>query len=225
MSILSVFVDESGDFGEYAIHSPYYIISLVFHNQSDDITDLLDWLESTLSHKGYPDHCVHVAPLIRGEEEYRNAAISERKTILRNMMAFFRRVKIRYKSFHVEKKHIENEIVAAGKLGKQISIFIREHMEYFQSFDKVIIYYDNGQIQINTILSSVFNVFLENVEFRKVIPAEYRLFQLADLTCSLQLVRLKTAERTLSRSELYFFENERTLVKQYFRLMDLKEMK
>lgn len=34
---LSVFVDESGDFGEYDYHAPYYIISLVFHNQSHDI--------------------------------------------------------------------------------------------------------------------------------------------------------------------------------------------
>ena len=32
---LSVFVDESGDFGEYDHHAPYYIISLVFHNQSE----------------------------------------------------------------------------------------------------------------------------------------------------------------------------------------------
>ena len=34
---LSVFVDESGDFGEYDYHAPYYIISLVLHNQSNDI--------------------------------------------------------------------------------------------------------------------------------------------------------------------------------------------
>ena len=40
---LSVFVDESGDFGEYDYHAPYYIISLVFHNQSNDI-------QSDLSH-------------------------------------------------------------------------------------------------------------------------------------------------------------------------------
>ncbi len=34
MSELSVFIDESGDFGPYEHHAPYYIITLVFHDQS-----------------------------------------------------------------------------------------------------------------------------------------------------------------------------------------------
>ena len=28
---LSIFVDESGDRGEYDYHAPYYIVSFVFH--------------------------------------------------------------------------------------------------------------------------------------------------------------------------------------------------
>ena len=41
MKELSIFVDESGDFGdfgEYAQHAPYYIITMVFHDQSNDIS-------------------------------------------------------------------------------------------------------------------------------------------------------------------------------------------
>ena len=41
MNELSIFIDESGDFGEYSYHSPYYIISMVFHEQSIDISKLL----------------------------------------------------------------------------------------------------------------------------------------------------------------------------------------
>ena len=37
MREISVFVDESGDFGEYEKHSPYYIVTMVFHDQSKDI--------------------------------------------------------------------------------------------------------------------------------------------------------------------------------------------
>ncbi len=43
--------------------------------------------------------------------------------------------------------------------------------------------------------------------------------------CCLKLARLKAETKTLSRSEYYFFEDEKALQKQYFRLMDLKEMK
>lgn len=38
------------------------------------------------------------------------------------------------------------------------------------SFDDVKIYYDNGQVEINKILSSVFNALLPNSTFRKVMP-------------------------------------------------------
>ena len=37
--ILSVFVDESGDFGSYESHTPYYLVSLVLHNQDVDISE------------------------------------------------------------------------------------------------------------------------------------------------------------------------------------------
>ena len=39
MKELSVFVDESGDFGEFDPRTPYYIIALVFHDQSVKIND------------------------------------------------------------------------------------------------------------------------------------------------------------------------------------------
>ncbi len=37
MKELNIFIDESGDFGEYATHSPFYIITMVFHEQNEDI--------------------------------------------------------------------------------------------------------------------------------------------------------------------------------------------
>ena len=50
MKELSVFIDESGDFGEYSPHSPYYIITMVFHNQDASINEALDHLEQELSY-------------------------------------------------------------------------------------------------------------------------------------------------------------------------------
>ena len=38
MRELSIFIDESGDFGPYDYHSPYYIIAMVFHDQTADIS-------------------------------------------------------------------------------------------------------------------------------------------------------------------------------------------
>ena len=39
MKELSIFVDESGDFGVYDYHAPFYIISMVFHDQALDLSE------------------------------------------------------------------------------------------------------------------------------------------------------------------------------------------
>lgn len=70
MKELSIFIDESGDFGEYDYHSPYYIIAIVMHNQDLDISNALNHLETELAQLGYSKHCVHAGPIIRQEAEY-----------------------------------------------------------------------------------------------------------------------------------------------------------
>ena len=224
MKELSIFVDESGDFGEYNYQYPYYIISMVFHNQNINIDQDLNKLEEELSYMGWSNHCVHAGPVIRSEEEYRGYELKERQKIIRKLMSFVRRLDIQSKSIYIEKKHISDSVEAIGKLSKQLSIFIRENTEFFNSFDVVKIYYDNGQVEVTRILSSVFNALLENVEFKKVIPADYRLFQVADLICTLKLTELKANRHLLSKSEIYFFENERTLKKNYLKPLGKKEM-
>ena len=41
MKELSIFVDESGDFGEYEKHAPYYIVTMVFHSKRELKKDFL----------------------------------------------------------------------------------------------------------------------------------------------------------------------------------------
>ena len=72
MSELSIFVDESGDFGEYAKHSPYYVLAMVFHDQSVDISRQISILDENLDNMGYGDIAIHTEPLIWREEIYEN---------------------------------------------------------------------------------------------------------------------------------------------------------
>lgn len=224
MKELSIFVDESGDFGEYNHHAPYYIISMVLHDQTINITHDLKILEAELRNMGWSNHCVHAGPVIRSEEEYRGCSLLDRQKILMKMMTFIRHIDIQFKSLYIEKKHIQDTIEATGKLSKQLATFIRDNYEFFCSYDTVKIYYDNGQIEVTRILSSVFNALLENVEFRKLLPADYRLFQVADLICTLKLTELKMTNHLLSKSEIYFFNDQRTLKKNYLKPLARKEL-
>ena len=224
MKELSIFIDESGDFREYSFHSPYYIVTMVFHNQSHKIDDAIMHLETSLSTHRLDNHCIHTGPIIRKEENYKYLDVIERRKILNKMVVFFRKVDIKYKCFYIEKQHIDDIIEASGKLSKLISMFIREHYAEFLTFDIVKIYYDNGQIELTKILSSVFNAMLPKIEFRKVLPSEFKLFQVADLLCSFCLIDLKLSHGCcLSHSELTFFGNLRDLKKNYLKPIKKKE--
>ena len=222
---LSIFIDESGDFGEYSFHSPYYIITMVFHNQNIDIKENIKQLEIELSYLGLKNLCIHTGPIIRKEEIYKEMDVVERRRIFNKMMAFIRSVDVQYKCFHIEKKHIEDSVEATGKLSKQISQFIRDHYNEFQAFDNVKIYYDNGQIQVSRLLSSVFNALLQNPIFRKVMPRNYKLFQVADFICTMELISLKIKNNILSNSEMSFFGNLRDLKQNYLKVLKKKEWK
>ena len=69
MTQLSIFVDESGDFGT---QSDYYVVALVLHEQIHDISHDIDHLTAKLQAGGFdPFHPIHSGAAIRGEDEYR----------------------------------------------------------------------------------------------------------------------------------------------------------
>lgn len=78
-NILSVFIDESGDFGSYEHHAPFYIVSMILHEQSKDINDNIAALDLHIHNLGYDQHVIHVGPLIRREQVYRNELMENRK--------------------------------------------------------------------------------------------------------------------------------------------------
>ncbi|WP_034449477.1 DUF3800 domain-containing protein [Butyrivibrio sp. AE2032] len=53
--VLSCFIDESGDFGPYEAHSPYYYVAIVLHDQSDDISDKIAGLNQRAANEGFSD--------------------------------------------------------------------------------------------------------------------------------------------------------------------------
>jgi len=222
MKELSVFVDESGSFGPYEFHSPYYIVTLLLHDQSKDITDDISLFARKLTDLGLPDYTVHSGPLIRRELEYKNLILLDRKRIFNIIYNFSRAVDIRYHSLIVEKKQLVEEMDLVDKLSKQLSAFLYDHLETFIDYDRIVVYYDYGQKELTKILLSLFNAITRNVEYRKVSPADYLLFQATDMICTLELLALKSERKVLSNSELSFFGSEKKLYKSYLRAIHRK---
>jgi hypothetical protein len=154
---------------------------MVFHDQSRDISPNLQRLQTAIQLAGYPDCIVHAGPLIRREKEFANLSMLERKRIFNCLYNFTRTTDITYHTIAVEKKQLQHEFDLMMRLTKGFSAFQREHQAFLLEFDRVIVYYDHGQSELNSILVSVFGAWLNNVEFRRVVPADYKLFQAADM--------------------------------------------
>ena len=92
ISEVSVFVDESGSFDSQRSPSRYYLVTLVFHDQSKSVENEIVDLENALERLGLPrDHCVHAGPLVRREQAYSNMTREERRRVFSAMMALKRR--------------------------------------------------------------------------------------------------------------------------------------
>ena len=221
MKELSIFVDESGHFGMKTKHSPYYIVSFVFHNQSDDITQPVAFFEEYLSNIGFPNHCVHTEPIIRGESIYEQMSLDERRKIFNSLCRFTRKCPVRHKTFIFRKSDNDSKMQMLGKMSKEISLFVNSQLSYFKSYDSVKLYYDNGQSEITGIMTTVLAPLISNLTFKNATPRDYRLFQVADLLCTIKLTQEKYIDNgKLSRSEQFFFRNYPNFRKNYLTILE-----
>ena len=218
--ILSCFIDEAGDFGEYDHHSPYYIISVVLHEQSTPIQSQVDGLEHYLRDLGYPHHALHTGPLIRRESIYKDLQMEDRRKLFNLLFRFARKLPITFFSAIVKKSECRNSDELESKLTKAISVEIQRHVDYFNSFDRIIIYYDNGQKPLKRILNIIFSSKFSDVEVRKVEPVDYKLFQVADLICTLDHIYHKKELGLFSNSEKEFFSSAHDFTRNYWRKLD-----
>lgn len=205
---LSVLIDESGDFGKLDPKDPNYHVVMVVHEQQNDITEKVRAFNRTLNDRGYPNHYIHVGPLIRREKPYLEFDRQERRSLFNHLFHFTRQAPIRYIGVTMDKRKLDEQtpVSYTDALTKKIVAELRSRYEYFTGFDKIIVYYDYGQNELAKIIVSVFNALFINVEFRKALPTDYLLLQVADLICTVQMVSEKEA---MSRSEEEFFHSRR----------------
>lgn len=96
MKDLSIFVDESGDPGT---ESKYYLIVLVFHEQSNGLGRYEEDYLQALKRKGLEDIPLHLSPLLNGNDRYRGMDVEERKKYLAAFRVFLQYLPFRYAVF------------------------------------------------------------------------------------------------------------------------------
>ena len=135
--ILSVFIDESGDFGPYEAHAPYYLVSMILHNQSTDVSENIKLFDSHLLNLGYQNHAIHTDPLIRRESVYSNDLVEDRKRLFNALFNFARKLDFQYSCIKVKKSECLDVITMTSKVSKALADVLRSN-ELIKSLSTMI---------------------------------------------------------------------------------------
>lgn len=206
MKELSIFVDESG--GQNGI-SKYCLITIVLHNQEDFLHSYINSYENALSNKGLPNIPMHASPLLYGKGDYAHLDHETRHQLLASFFVFCRKLPIQYKTFVYRRSEIIDTSAFIARLKRDIAVFLVDNLQFFQSFAKVKIYYDNGQHMISEALHEAINFALakDSILFKKASPPNYRLFQAADFLCTIELAAVKYGNREETKTDTKMFGN------------------
>ena len=205
MKRLNIFVDETGEFGFSNGSSDLYGVSFTFHEHNDDIILELNKLNDRLKKIGYMN-MIHMADLIMRRGDYSRFSISKRKSIFNSIYQFSRKIPVKYKTIIINKKYTDNARVLKQKLSIEINNMVKEHENYFNSFDSIVIYYDNGQEILGTILDAIFSRYEGFEHIIDFNHKEKRLFQVSDMLTYIDKYDYKYKNKmSFTKSEKYFF--------------------
>lgn len=208
MNRLNIFVDETGEFGFGKGSSKLYGVSFTFHEQEDDIMLEINKLNSRLEKIGYTD-MIHMADLIMKRGDYSKLSLDKRKSIFKAIYHFSRKIKVKYKTIIIDKRYIDTKKILRKQLSYEINKLIKENEKYFKKFDKIVMYYDNGQEIVGTVLDSIFmrfSGFEHKVHFDH---KEKRLFQVSDMLTYIDKYDYKYKNKLpFTKGEKYFFAEE-----------------
>ena len=205
---LNIFVDETGEFGYGVKSSMLYGISFTFHEQDNDISGELNNLNNRLMKIGYTN-MIHMSDLIMRRGDYSKFDIKMRKSIFNSIYQFSRKIPVKYHTIIIDKRFIDNGNVLRKQIINEVNQMIKNNEGYFNKFDKMVMYYDNGQEPLGYILDSLFirfNSYEHRVKFDHV---EKRLFQVSDMLTYVDKAIYKHKKNIkYEKSELYFFGND-----------------
>ena len=224
MQELSIFVDESGDAGEV---STYYLITMVLHNQSDSLDNATQPYTQDLSNRGLVDIPFHLGPLLTGHDSYQNLDVDTRKQYLSCFRVLVNHLPFSYTTLSYKKDRYKNDSLLLAEFMKRdlIETFFN-NLELFQSFDVIKVYYDNGQPVVTKALHDAIEYALckNAIIYKDAKPADYRLLQLADYICGLELTALKYADSDARTTDLRFFGEGGSFKKNYLKKIRRKRL-
>lgn len=199
-----MFIDESGS---QEGHSRYCLVTLVFHRQSLNVGEAITRYEADLSRRGLDNVVLHMSPLLNGHDAYESYDMATRKRMLSTFEGLVRRLPFSYKTFAYKRGEVETPEEFSTRFRKDLMLFLMNNLVFFQEFEAVKIYYDNGQPMVTEALHKAIDYAISKqaILYRAATQTDYRLAQVADYICTLELTDIKYRAKELTATDIKVF--------------------
>lgn len=216
MKELSVFVDESGTQEGKAV---FYVVTYVLHDQADDIVGTVVRYERSLAERGLPDIPFHATPLLRAHDAYAHLDMATRKRCLSAFGVFVQQLPIRYRSFVYRSSEYGTPERLQALIRRDLAALMVDSLEFFQAYDCVKLYYDEGQPAVSNALRAAFEYVLSKQAFinRDSTYRTLRLAQVADYLCAIELTAAKFECHCETSTDVKFFGGVGTFKKNWLK--------
>ena len=213
---LNLHIDETGS---QDLSEGLYLIAVVLHDHGNDISTPIREYEKHLSIADLDDVPFHGKDLFHGNEGYHAMSIGDRKRLLTQFARLVRTLPIEYfvLRYSVVDTHRREELEA--RIRRDLVSLAYDHLSFFQRFDTISVYYDNGQGAVSAALRGALDfVLARNVtDYRDADHSARRLLQVADYICTVERASIAYDAGKQSKTQERFFGNRRNFTQSFMK--------
>lgn len=154
---LNLHIDESGN---QDLSEGRYIVAVVLHDHSSDIATPINRYEERLAAADLPDVPFHGKDLLHGNERYSIVTPGDRKRLLAQFARFVRELPISFFTLQYDTSNVHNRNELEARIRRDLASLVFARLAFFQEFEMIAVYYDNGQSAVSIALHDALDYVL-----------------------------------------------------------------
>lgn len=213
---LNLHIDETGS---QDLSEGLYLIAIVLHDHDNDISAPIREYEKRLSIADLDDVPFHGKDLFHGNEGYHAMSVGDRKRLLTQFARLVRILPIEYFVLRYSVMDIHSREELEARIRRDLASLVYDHLAFFQRFDSISVYYDNGQGAVSAALRGALNfVLARNVtDYRDADHSARRLLQVADYICTVERASIAYDVGGQTETQERFFGNRRSFTQSFMK--------
>ena len=218
---LNLHIDETGN---QDLSEGLYLVAVVLHKHDVNIDEPIVAYERRLSIAGIKDVPFHGKDLLHGNENYRLIQPGDRKRALTQFARLVRELPFTYFCLHYDSADTRSRAELESRIRHDLASLIYEHLAFFQAFDTISVYYDNGQGAVSLALHDALDfVLAKNVaDYRDADHNTRKLLQVADYICTIERAAIFYDTDRQSKTYERFFGSRRQFMQSFMKQLARK---